>query len=419
MRAMIRRGVFPLFLVLALAACNGGTEEAQPTPTPSPAVAQPSPTPEPTPEPTPTPEPAVQRIAYIGTDLDVWIINADGSGQQKLFDIETEPSDSVSNLQWSPDGSKFAVTKSPSGSDSEGVVYIVGAEGETILEVPAVAFLAWSSRGHAFAITRRAELGMEPTVSVLDLEGNPASEPSDGFAASSFAADGLRYAYQETVEAFGICGTIRGVIADLRTREVKPIDPDEEPTQCGIGAPIFSPINSSLLAYGGRLFDLNTGEERSLPGVAVRWSPDGQRLLLVLETCQRAQVYDVERASSVLEFDIRLLAVDAPCWALMGHQSAWSQDSRLLAISDSILYPDKPGILHVRDITTGDDKTIPIPEDVSKLGAFRLRFSPDGQRLLFLARLPGDVAGTWLVGSDGSNFTPLPEGREPAWQPLP
>ncbi len=43
---MIRRGVFPLLLVLLLAACNGGGEEVEPTPTPSPVVVLPSPTPE-------------------------------------------------------------------------------------------------------------------------------------------------------------------------------------------------------------------------------------------------------------------------------------------------------------------------------------------------------------------------------------
>ncbi len=42
----------------------------------------------PEPTPTETPEPAVQRIAYIGTDGDVWIINADGSGEKKLFDLD-------------------------------------------------------------------------------------------------------------------------------------------------------------------------------------------------------------------------------------------------------------------------------------------------------------------------------------------
>jgi Tol biopolymer transport system component len=311
-----------LLALLALAACGGGTEEAQPTPTPSPAAARPSPTPEATPTATPTPEPAAQRIAYISTDLDVWIMNADGSGQQKLFDIETEPGDSVSNLQWSPDGSKFAVTK----RGSEDVIYIVNADGETLVEVPGVRFLAWSPDGTRIAFRtcepvtppdfdpcndRIYVMNADDSNLTLLAEDIPASDlhwwspdgtriaissggiyviNADGsgltrldIAASyvDWSPDGRWLALFAVIRELGHSAEVSGMLADLQTTEVEPIDPDEQPiNETVTSPPIFSPTDASLLAYGSRLFDLNTGQERSLPGVAVSWSPDGQRLLL-------------------------------------------------------------------------------------------------------------------------------------------
>ena len=225
----------------------------------------------------------------------------------------------------------------------------------------------------------------------------------------SFSPDGRRLAFFQIVAPGGIFPDVHGVVADLQTTEVQPIDPDEDPRQAGPnGPPIFSPTNSSLLAYGNRLIDLNTGQERSLPGRAVSWSPDGQRLLLVPETCQRAQVYDAERGSSVLEFDISLRGISASCWFLMRDQSAWSPDSRFLATYDVPTGTDALGVLHLRDIDTGDHKTVSVDFPHS------LQFSPDSRLLLFLG-----TDGIWVIGSDGTNLTLLAEGGSPAWQPQP
>ncbi len=397
----------PVLGLLALAACGGDGSSPTPSPALSPVVALPSPTPEPTPipTPTPTPEPAVQRIAYIGTDLDVWIINADGSGQQKLFDIETEHGDSVSNLQWSPDGSKFTVTK----RGSEDITYIVRADGETLLEVPAVGFVAWPPGGDMLVVGPRPELDVESATLILDLEGNTVMELPDGIE-FSFSPDGTRLAFFEVIGPGGLFPDVRAVVADLLTAEVQPIGPDEDPSEAGPnGPPIFSPTNPSLLAYGDRLIDLDADEERLLPGRAVSWSPDGQRLLLGI--CERSQVYDVQRGISVLEFDISLPGIDAFCWAVIRSLSAWTPDSRRLATFDFLVAPDTLGVLHIRDIAVGDDKTVSI--NTVSPSEF-LEFSPDSLHLVIIS-----PEGISLVNSDDSKLTLLAEGRGAAWQPQP
>jgi Tol biopolymer transport system component len=396
-----------MFVIVLMAACGG--EEAQPSPTP-PA----------TPTPTATPEPAVQRFAYIGTDNDIWIINADASGQQKILDIETEPGTFVNGPWWAPDGGKFAVIKSNHQADApvRELTYIVSAEGESLLELPSIGFHAWLPNGETFA-ARRVELDVEPALLILDLQGNTVTELSGvrSITGTSVAADGHHLAFLQDVtlpgEAGGMCGLLRGFYADIQTGEVKPIDPNEQPVDCGKGAVIFSPTDPSLLAYGDGLFDLDTGEQRRLPAEATSWSPDGRRLLLIPQSCDHVQVYDVGTGASVLEFDITVEVYEGRCWTWASHVSAWSPDSSKVATSDSF-FPDPSDarVVHIREIATGDDRTISIAGPAT--GAASLQSSPDGRYLLFLG-----PSGIWVAGFDGSAPTFIAEGSEPAWRPTP
>jgi len=384
------------------------------TATPSPAAHEPTRTPRRTATSSPTPEPVAQRIAYVGADGDVYIIDAAGSGERKLFDVPTEAGDGVRNLRWAPDGSKFAVTKSP-----KDVVYIVTADGEKLLEARGVTFLGWLSAGESFAVARPPALEVEAALLVLDLQGNTVIGPLTGVEPasplSSLSADNRRLAYWELVGEGGICGKLRGVVVDLQAGQVAPVDPAETPVECGVGVPTFSPTDPSLLAYGDRIFDLSAGEQRSLPGRAITWSPDGKHLLVI---GQHAQVLDIDEGTAVIEFDIDLLGIDVPA---VSEQSAWSYDSRFLVTSDSVLDPDRPSILHVRDITSGSDSTATIPKDSSQLGAFFLQFSPNGQHILFSSSLTTsreDPNHRWfLLDLASSNLRPIAEGREAAWQP--
>jgi len=393
------------------------------TTTPSPQATRARSTATPTPARTatasPTPEPVVQRVAYIGTDGDVWIINADGSDNRKLFDVPSESGDTVHNLQWAPDGSKFAVTKSP-----KDVVYVVSAEEEKLLEVPAVAFLAWSRLGDIFIVARPAALEVEPAILLVDLEGNTIVALPNAFSAQavqfefvepSFSYDGRWLAFFKDVpgEPGGLCGLFRGVLAELEASEVRPIDPNEGDVGCA-APPIFSPRKPSLLAYGNRLFHLDTGQDTPLPGIAVRWSPDGQLLQLYdasgddVSGCP-VLLYDLDSASSVLDFSIDTLPGDPLCWNVIEGASAWSPDGSVMFSVDTFL--DKPSVLHIRSTATGEDKAIPG-------GPGAVKPSPDGRYLLGV-NYREDPPGILVVRSDGSNLRELADGREAAWQPQP
>ncbi|KKL47853.1 hypothetical protein LCGC14_2331410, partial [marine sediment metagenome] len=107
--------------------------EPSPTPTPTATAAQPTPTPALTstptvvpPTPTPTPGPTAQRIAYIGTDGNIWITNADGSGlAARLTDINALDGTSALDFDWSPDGVRVAFL-------SWNALYVINADGSGV-----------------------------------------------------------------------------------------------------------------------------------------------------------------------------------------------------------------------------------------------------------------------------------------------
>jgi hypothetical protein len=345
------------------------------------------------------------RISFLGLDGDVWIMNGDGSNKRKLFKLGARDSDLVS-LRWSPDGSKFAVAE-----HFRNVIHVVSADGDPILQLPAPGhfFPRWSPTDDAFAASG------EPLV-VFSLKGDVVIKLPGAHTSVSFSANGRRLAFFKIVGPGGLDPDVRGMVADLYTGKVQPIDPKEDPPRAYYqGPPIWSPSNPSLLAYGGRLFNLDTGQEGSLPGLAASWSPNGRLLLLAIcgDRGIQAQVYDVETSSSILEFDVVPDGGDAPCWAHA--QGMWSPDGRYFAYLNTGDSPPQTSTLQVWDSTNGQTKTI---GNCRTLG----EFSRDNQHILFATPVYHTSARRswiWVMDADGSNLTLLAEGNAPAWQPVP
>lgn len=58
----------------------------------------------------------------MGTDYDLWIVNADGTEKQQVTDT---PGLELYNPTWSPDGTKLAFVGYPDGPTGEGQIFVV------------------------------------------------------------------------------------------------------------------------------------------------------------------------------------------------------------------------------------------------------------------------------------------------------
>ena len=131
-----------LALALLILAC-GGTPENTPTPPPPPPTPSPTATPEPTPIPTPAEEQedAVDLIAYVGQDDNIYTIRPDGAEQQIVsIPMAGETASLIGGVAfddhtiynwptWSPDASKLAFTSYSANGDFAGALWLVDIPG--------------------------------------------------------------------------------------------------------------------------------------------------------------------------------------------------------------------------------------------------------------------------------------------------
>src|SRR6266545_7602056 len=280
----VGRWLFAAIAGVVLASCGGHNEP------PTPSIDVPTPTLESVTPSKTAQSPTLTRLAFVDKDRHIWTVDAAGLNKEKLFDVTPTkvsefgtPEDFVGQLRWSPDGSKLAFNW-----NSE--LYIINAEGKEILRM-AAGFVAWSPPGDRFIVSAVVKESshscpsFSPTTTceqfsaaqrVMDLARQVVIELPRTASNVSLSSDGDRVAFFDYVPgAYSDDGTLlvgRGMVAVVETGELLPLD-DGDPRAVR-GNIVFSPSDPSLLAYGDRLINLGTREERHLPAPVASWSPD-------------------------------------------------------------------------------------------------------------------------------------------------
>jgi Tol biopolymer transport system component len=222
-------------------------------------------------------------------DADIWVMNADGSGQTNL--TNTPPPSLDVSPTWSPDGSKIAFTSFRDGGFLMRL-YVMNADGSNVVRISTPdpsqdRNPAWSPSGDRILFVRSFEQGSGPPVgdifsvnpdgsSLTNVTNNPAeySTPSWSPTGAKIAFSGNLPGFEaQSSEIFVINADGSGRV-DLSNNPAYDYDPD------------WSPDGSKLVFTSGRVqtpynydifvMDADGRHQRSLAGntLAEDGSPD-------------------------------------------------------------------------------------------------------------------------------------------------
>ena len=313
------------------------------------------------------------EITFVGTDRDVWLVNANGSGKRLLTELP-EPHGTVVQLVWSPQGDMLALS-----TFEPFAVLLVDAQGEIVRQIDNAMWFSWSSDGSQLTY-------------LSDIQEQYAS--------------------------------VSGVpmLLDLASGEARPVTDRLDYAQDGLN---WSPV-APLLLYARppdvHLIDLSSGEpvERvivagSQGGSYLRpnWSPDGQAFSVLFRDSSSDGVHDYYQVYSLAGERLPTQFSDkGDCGRESTHedwQTDWTPDGRYFLYHVECSYTDFTNGIWRVDVLENTERRI------LSLNGASIAISPDGRHFAFA----GWGWLIWVADIDRGNPTLIAEGALPAWRPSP
>lgn len=226
----------------------------------------------PTPAPTAcTQEPEEAKIAYVGPDNNIWLMNSDGSGKKRIV----TDARAFGELTWSPDGSRIAFVQDcrlPGRLSSCYHIVVANADGTDRLDLtpsdsgkgysPLDSFVDWSPDGSKIAYSKPGEIYLVST------DASNGEFLMEGIM-PDWSPDGTKIAYVKA--GTGIYVANADGSNPVRLTEGYECDPD------------WSPDGERIAYTSGELtYIMNSdGSHKVLlveDGDNPRWSPDGTQI---------------------------------------------------------------------------------------------------------------------------------------------
>lgn len=424
--------------VLAVA-CGGGQEEA-PTATPSAtataiasrtatatatatAAATPSATATASATPAPTAAAGGGQIAYFGPDgADIWLINADGSGNRRLTQGQCQQ---AVGPFWSRRGDKIACASGGTTEAPLTKITVVDLEGRTLVQVEHKAWLrgfAWSADNRHFIYTIAEGASFE-TAGVSLIIGDTESEASvrlEDAQDARWSADGAQLAYMKG-------GSEELTIYDLASGQTRALGQGLRPLAWALAgkallvAANFQQRQEFGADYETNLLDLASGEMTRVPELdnsTQFWlSRDGQTAAFLAGQAERPEggaTISILNLASRQGTPIAGAVIGYPSEGIPSDHIAFSVDGAHLFWVDVVTGEETLSGTVYRVRSDGSGLT-----QLATVEGVLFTFSPDRTKMVYLAE-----DALWVAGVDGSDARSLVEGVRggwppAAWRPLP
>ena len=321
-------------------------------------------------------------IAFVRDAGEVWLMQSDGSGQRLLYSAgDGQPHAYVSDLSWSPDGTRLSFNLPHYGAADGGSMelVVIDAQGAVLADVPGVAGRGWSPDGTRVGIVK----GAQPQQMGGGWKGVPGWVD---VATGDVHLIGDAAYYQQDPPAFNFDGTLllvtqyvgdgspsAIVIMDLSGRERARIEASKDVYYSSpLGAPVSNRVGFHV-------------SEKDTPHYSV---------------------YDLAAGAIVARAGVprRNPNIGGRCGGGDMWRSAWSRDGR------DMLYSYTDGVagtngVWVWDVATGEQRLVPA------FGAGAPSDGPGG-RVVF-------SSGLFVMAGDTRGALPvlITDGRSPVWSP--
>ena len=407
-----------------LAACGG--DDGGPTPPPA-GTAAPSPVATATPRATHTPAtPAASatpaptavsgagQFAYFGAEgVDIWLVNADGSGQRRLTDGQCQQAEGPF---WSPRGDKIACVSGSTAPNTKIVVFDL--EGRTVAEAEHEAWrggFAWSAddRHFAYSISEgETPETARPVLVIADTESEAVVRLEDAQDAR-WSPDGAQLAYLKV-------SSEESTIYDLASGETRALGQGLRPLSWALrGKSLLVAANYQPqdigATYEANLLDLAGGQMTRVPelddGAQLWLSRDGQAAAFLAGPAERT-----EGGATIAILDLATRDVTAIDGAVIGYPSEGIPPEHVTFSADgSYLYWVDVVARSGQELSGTTYRARSDGSGVTQLGvlqAILFSFSPDRTMVLYF-----DGNALWVAGVDGSGARSLAEGVGVRWPP--
>jgi Tol biopolymer transport system component len=312
------------------------------------------------------------KIAFVSNrdgNLEIYVMNADGSGQKRLTDDRAYDGDPV----WSPDGKQIAFV---SQRDGDHQIYVMAADGRDqtrLTDSPTVDNdPVWSPDGRRIAFHRTPYGSIDTEIHVMNADGSGQRRLSAYPAHDLYATwspDGQRIAFVSH----------RNFDSEIQVMKV-----DE-------GVP--TPLTNG--------FAVSTGPD---------WSPSGGQIAFSSRRDGNSEIYVINADGSGLTRLTDHPAEDlSPIWSPDGRQIAFLSHRDSDPSSGSyrtdiyVINPDGSSLVHLTQQTEG---------------GYDPTWSPDSRQIAFVSTRDGN-SEIYVVNADGSGVAPLTDHPamdvSPAW----